>query len=109
MTNSSAQKRRAADAGDPPATLHSRDVVICNEKGLHARASAKFADCAGRFDADIVVMKDALTVSATSIMGLLMLAASKGSTLRLTGSGPDAVAALDALSALVEDGFGESA
>lgn len=91
---------------DPHALM--RDVVICNEKGLHARASAKFVELAGRFDAEISVTKDNLTVSATSIMGLLMLAASQGSTLHLVAKGDAADDALTALQDLVDNRFGEA-
>jgi phosphocarrier protein HPr len=83
------------------------EVLIKNRKGLHARASAKFVRCAELFDADVRVMKDGHGVEATSIMGLMMLGASIGSTLRLEASGPDAAAALRALTALVDDRFGE--
>ncbi len=82
-------------------------VTIRNRKGLHARASAKFVKCAERFDAEIFVTRDDQRVGGTSIMGLLMLAAGPGITLVIDAAGPDASAALSALSALVEDGFGE--
>lgn len=76
-------------------------------KGLHARASAKFVKCAERFEAKIDVTKEDQTVCATSIMGLMMLAAGPGSQLLLAGEGPDADAALDALAQLVACGFDE--
>ena len=82
-------------------------VRIRNVKGLHARASAKFVRCAETFDAEITVTRDDQSVGGTSIMGLMMLAAGPGSDLKLTAAGPDARAALDALVALVVDGFGE--
>lgn len=93
--------------GAPSEAAQACDVTIANDKGLHARASARFAECAAQFDADISVTKDALTVSATSIMGLLMLAASKGSTLTLTAEGSEAAEALEALADLVGSRFGE--
>ncbi len=82
-------------------------VLVRNVKGLHARASAKFVKCAETFDAAVTVTRDGHTVGGTSIMGLMMLAASPGSFLDLTAQGPDAEAALAALVALVKDGFGE--
>jgi phosphocarrier protein HPr len=82
-------------------------VTIRNRKGLHARASAKFVKCAETFDAEIVVMRDGQSVGGTSIMGLMMLAAGPGSVLSIRAEGTDAGAALAALIALVEDGFGE--
>ena len=82
-------------------------IVVRNLKGLHARASAKFVKCAETFDADITVTREGTTVGATSIMGLMMLAAGPGSTLEIQAQGPDAEAALAALLTLVADGFGE--
>jgi phosphocarrier protein len=84
-----------------------RDLVITNKRGLHARAAARFVKCAERFDAEITVSKDQTTVGATSIMGLMMLAAVPGSSIRVCDIGPDAEAALAALAELVETGFGE--
>jgi len=82
-------------------------VTILNHKGLHARASAKFVKCAEKFDAEIFVTCDDQTVGGTSIMGLLMLAAGPGSQLAIEARGAQAAEALDSLSALVADGFGE--
>jgi phosphocarrier protein len=81
--------------------------MIVNKRGLHARASARFVQCAERFDAAITVSKDNTTVGGTSIMGLMMLAAAPGSEIRVTAEGPDAVAALAALTELVASRFGE--
>jgi len=78
-----------------------------NEKGLHARASAKFVETVERFDARADVTKDGMTVSGDSIMGLLMLAAAKGSTIDVSTSGAEAAALMEAIAALVEDKFGE--
>ena len=83
-------------------------VQIVNKRGLHARAAAKFVKTAEAFTADIRVTKDDLTVGGTSILGLMMLAASPGSTLTLVVEGADAQAALQAVVALVEAGFGET-
>jgi phosphocarrier protein HPr len=82
-------------------------VTIRNRKGLHARASAKFVKCAETFDAEVVVVREGQSVGGTSIMGLMMLAAGPGSVLSIRADGTDAGAALAALIALVEDGFGE--
>jgi phosphocarrier protein HPr len=84
-----------------------RDLVIGNKRGLHARAAARFVQCAERFDAEITVSKDQTTVGATSIMGLMMLAAAPGSSIRVAAVGPDAEAALAALADLVAGLFGE--
>jgi phosphocarrier protein len=93
-----------ADTGKAPLV---RDLVIPNKRGLHARAAARFVQCAERFDAEITVSRDQTTVGATSIMGLMMLAAGIGTSIRLTASGPDAEAALAALADLVNSRFGE--
>jgi phosphocarrier protein len=87
--------------------LLTRDVVIQNRLGLHARASAQFVKTAGRFRAEITVEAGSQHVNGKSIMGLLLLAAAQGTTLRLRAAGVDAPEALDALTALVEDRFGE--
>lgn len=84
-----------------------RTLKISNEKGLHARASAKLVEVVEGFDAQAEVMRDGLTASGDSIMGLLMLAASKGTTIDVETSGPDAEALAEALEALVSDRFGE--
>lgn len=82
-------------------------VTIRNEKGLHARASAKFVKCAEEFDAEISVTRDDQRVGGTSIMGLLMLAAGPGVTLLIEAEGAQAADALAALESLINDGFGE--
>jgi phosphocarrier protein len=84
-----------------------RTLEIVNEKGLHARASAKLVEVVEGFDAHAEVSREGLTASGDSIMGLLMLAASKGTTIDVETSGPDAEALADALEALVADRFGE--
>jgi phosphocarrier protein len=83
-------------------------VVICNERGLHARASAKFVKCAETFEADIRVSKDGETVEGRSILDLMMLAAGPGAEIDIRAEGDDAGAALAALRALVECGFEEN-
>ena len=84
-----------------------REFPIINQRGLHARASAKFVQVASGFDATVHVEKDGLKVGGTSIMGLMMLAASPGYSIRVTASGADAVAVMDALERLVASRFGE--
>jgi len=84
-----------------------RTLRIVNEKGLHARASAKFVEVVERYDADAEVSKDGMSVSGDSIMGLLMLAASKGTSIEVRTSGAQAGALADALQALVAARFGE--
>ncbi|MBE1204300.1 HPr family phosphocarrier protein [Aminobacter carboxidus] len=84
-----------------------RDLAIVNQRGLHARASAKFVQIAGEFQASISVEKDGISVGGTSIMGLMMLAASPGCTIRVTASGPEADQAMEALATLVAARFGE--
>jgi phosphocarrier protein HPr len=85
----------------------SRDIEIVNKRGLHARAAARFVQLAEKFEAEISVSKDATTVGGTSIMGLMMLAAGLGSTIRVAAEGPQAEAAVAALCDLVADRFGE--
>lgn len=84
-----------------------RVVEIVNKKGLHARASAKFVQMAEQFTAAITVSRGTETVGATSIMGLMMLAAGPGTKISIAADGPDAVEAIEALCALVTDRFGE--
>ena len=84
-----------------------RTVTISNQRGLHARAAAKFVKLAGGFDAKVLVAKNDTVVPGASIMALMMLAAGPGCELELRADGPEAEAALDALERLVTDGFGE--
>lgn len=84
-----------------------RELVITNKRGLHARASSKFVQTVERFDADVRVTRCGETVSGTSIMGLMMLAAALGTSILVTATGPQAQEAVDALDALVSDRFGE--
>ena len=88
---------------------NSRLLPIINEKGLHARASAKFVETVERFDAEARVTSDGMTVSGDSIMGLLMLAAGRGCEIALQTSGPQAAELADALTELVAQRFGEDA
>ena len=84
-----------------------RNLEIVNEKGLHARASAKFVECVEDYDATAEVSRDGMSASGDSIMGLLMLAASKGTVIEVTTRGPDAPRLAEALERLVADRFGE--
>lgn len=86
-----------------------RTLTIVNEKGLHARASAKLVELVEGFDAEAVVSKDGVAASADSIMGLLMLVAAKGSTITVTTTGAQADNLADDIEALVADCFGEGA
>lgn len=88
-------------------TTLTRELSIENERGLHARASAKFVKCAESFNATVMVSRDGQSVPGTSIMGLMMLAASKGTSVTVEISGPQAEAALTALEALVASKFDE--
>lgn len=85
----------------------SRELEIVNVKGLHARASAKFVDTVENHDASARVSKDGIDAEGDSIMGLLMLAASQGTTISVETSGPQAAELMTALSDLVADKFGE--
>ena len=84
-----------------------RSLQIINEKGLHARASAKFVEVVEAHEARAQVSRDGMTVSGDSIMGLLMLAASRGTSIEVTTSGTDALVLADALGTLVANRFGE--
>ncbi len=84
-------------------------LEIVNEKGLHARASARLVEVVEGFDATCEVYKDGMSASGDSIMGLLMLAASKGTFIEIETSGPDAAALAKAVEVLVADKFGEGA
>lgn len=86
-----------------------RKVVIVNMLGLHARAAARLVTLASKFEAEVHVRKEGREVSGKSIMGVLMLAAAKGSEITLIAEGPDAAQALDELEALVAERFGEEA
>ena len=84
-----------------------RLVRIQNKLGLHARASAKLASEASRFNSDVMLSRGGVEVNAKSIMGIMMLAACKGSELQLRAEGPDAEAALNAIEVLINSCFGE--
>ena len=84
-----------------------RVLTICNKKGLHARASARFVQTVEKFDADVRVMRCGEIVGGTSIMGLMMLSAGPGTSITVSASGPEAQAALDAITELVAGKFNE--
>src|SRR5579872_468115 len=84
-----------------------RTLVICNKKGLHARASAKFVQTVERFDADVRVTRGGETVGGTSIMGLMMLAAGPGTSITVEATGAEAAEAVEALALLVAGRFTE--
>jgi len=84
-----------------------RELTICNKKGLHARASARFVQTVEKFDAEVRVMRCGEIVGGTSIMGLMMLAASPGTTITVEATGKEAAEVIEALAALIESRFGE--
>lgn len=85
-----------------------REVKIINKLGIHARPAAEIVKTAGKFKSDITIVRDDLEVNAKSIMGVMMLAAENGALIALRAIGDDAEAALDALSAVIANKFGES-
>jgi phosphocarrier protein len=90
-----------------PAGAISRELLIVNKRGLHARASAKFVQMVEKFNAEVWVTRGSETVGGTSIMGLMMLAAGPGTTVTVSATGSEAQAALDAIAALIADKFNE--
>ncbi|RLQ89222.1 HPr family phosphocarrier protein [Notoacmeibacter ruber] len=86
-----------------------RDLPICNKRGLHARASAKFVQTVAAYDAEISVERDGLVVDGGSILDLMMLAAADGAVITVSATGPQAAEAMEALEALVAGRFGEEA
>jgi phosphocarrier protein len=87
--------------------MTSRTVTVVNQLGMHARAAAKFVHLAAKFQAHIRVARDAREMDGKSIMGLLLLAAARGTTIRISAEGVDEADAVAALANLVETGFGE--
>lgn len=85
-----------------------RLVTICNKRGLHARAAARFVKLAWQFNAEIMVAKNGAAVSGRSIMGLMMLAAGPGTAIELRATGPEAERAISALADLINGGFDET-
>lgn len=101
-------EQQASTASPANAPTAARTVTIVNQKGLHARAAAKFVKLAAQFEAAVTVSKKDSTVSGVSIMGLMMLAASPGCQIDIRASGRQAVEAIEALEALVAAGFHET-
>lgn len=87
--------------------MTSRSIVVTNPLGLHARAAARFVHLATRFEAQIRVGRGTRTMDGKSIMGILLLAAARGTTITITADGSDETDAVEALCTLVESGFGE--
>jgi phosphocarrier protein len=97
----------AGTGANRPAGAAQRTVTICNKRGLHARAAARFVKLAWQFDAEVTVRKNGTSVSGRSIMGLMMLAAGPGTAIELSATGPEAERAVAALADLVAGGFDE--
>ncbi len=87
--------------------MERNEFIIKNRLGLHARAAAQLVKTANRFRSDVLIDKEGMEVNGKSIMGILMLAAPKGSRITVTVNGEDAQEAMNALKELIEDGFGE--
>jgi phosphocarrier protein HPr len=99
-----AESNSSSNHSSPPVV---RVLEICNKKGLHARASAKFVQTVEKFDADVRVTRNGETVGGDSIMGLMMLAAGPGTTISVEATGTDAAAVVEALAELVGSRFAE--
>ena len=106
MSDDDTSPSTSPGAGIPEGAL-SRELPIINKRGLHARASAKFVQMVERFEAEIWVTKGSETVGGTSIMGLMMLSAGPGTSIVVSAAGPQAQAALDAITELVAAKFNE--
>jgi phosphocarrier protein HPr len=108
-TSDDATPASSPTASDAPSSgdTVSREIPITNKRGLHARASAKFVQLVERFTADVTVTRNGETVGGTSIMGLMMLSAGPGTSILVAAKGAEAQAALDAITELVTNKFGE--
>lgn len=106
MSDEDASSENIPAPSIPPGAV-SRELPIINKRGLHARASAKFVQMVERFNADVWVTKGSETVGGTSIMGLMMLSAGPGTSIIVSAAGPEAQAALDAITELVAGKFSE--
>jgi phosphocarrier protein HPr len=109
MSDEDTPSDAASAAPSIPSDALSREMPIINKRGLHARASAKFVQTVERFNAEVWVTRGGETVGGTSIMGLMMLAAGPGTSIVVSAAGPDAEAALAAITELVADKFHEEA
>ena len=98
---------KEGSGADADAALIVRELEICNKKGLHARASAKFVQLVEKYDAEVKVKRGHETVGGTSIMGLMMLAAGPGTTITVEATGAQAEAVMDAIEILLATRFGE--
>ena len=106
MSDDAVPPENAAGPNVPPGAV-SRELPIINKRGLHARASAKFVQTVERFQAEVWVTRGGETVGGTSIMGLMMLSAGPGTTITVSATGPEAEAAITAISELVASKFNE--
>ena len=106
MSDDAASPEHHAGPSIPQGAV-SRELPIINKRGLHARASAKFVQMVERFDAEVWVTRGAETVGGTSIMGLMMLSAGPGTSIVVSAVGPEAQAAIDAITDLVASKFNE--
>jgi phosphocarrier protein len=106
MSDDAPSPENAAGPSIPPGAV-SRELPIVNKRGLHARASAKFVQMVERFNAEVWVTKGGETVGGNSIMGLMMLSAGPGTSIMVSAIGPEAQAALDAITELVASKFNE--
>ena len=106
MTDEDTSSPNAAGPRVPEGAI-SRELLIINKRGLHARASAKFVQTVERFNADVWVTRGGETVGGTSIMGLMMLSAGPGTSIVVSAIGPEAQAAIDAITELVAGKFNE--
>ena len=106
--NEPAHSADMSDQHPAPKGAVSRVFVICNKKGLHARASAKFVQTVEKFDAEVRVKRNGENVGGTSIMGLMMLAAAPGTSITVEATGREAAEVVDALAALIDSRFGEA-
>ena len=106
MSDEEASPENSAGPSIPPGAL-SREIAIINKRGLHARASAKFVQLVERFNAEVWVTRGGETVGGTSIMGLMMLSAGPGTSIVVSAAGPEAEAAITAITDLVASKFNE--
>ena len=106
MSDEDASPENNAGPSIPPGAL-SREIPIINKRGLHARASAKFVQLVERFNAEVWVTRGGETVGGTSIMGLMMLSAGPGTSILVSAAGPEAEAAITAITDLVASKFNE--
>ena len=107
MSDDAPPESNAGQGATPPPDALTRELQIVNKRGLHARASAKFVQMVERFNAEVWVTRGNETVGGTSIMGLMMLSAGPGTTITVSAAGPEAEAALNAITELVGEKFHE--